>query len=79
MQIHGILCTQCVMGCYGIRNLAMSFDSFFMEGTACRFYKQRNGTVDYRNQPWNHNVFAAHSDCCMKFDIFVCVILVIIY
>ena len=26
MQIHGILCPEWVMGCYGIRNLTVSLD-----------------------------------------------------
>ena len=31
MKIHGILCPEWVMGCYGIRNLAVSLDGFFMQ------------------------------------------------
>ena len=31
MQIHGILCPEWFMGCYGICNLTMSFDCLFMQ------------------------------------------------
>ena len=75
MQIHGILRPEWVMGCYGIRNLTVSFDGFIMQGSACCFNEQRNRTVDHRNQSWNHNVLTAHSDRCMEFDIFLRVIL----
>ena len=75
MQIHGILCPEWVMGCYGIRNLTVSLYGFIMQGSAGCFNKERNRTVDHRNQSWNHNVLTAHSDCCMEFDIFLRVIL----
>ena len=66
------------MGCYGIRNLAVSLDGFFMQRTAGCFNKQRNRAVDHRNQSRNDDIFAAQSDRCMEFDILVCVILMFI-
>ena len=59
MQIHGILRPEWFMGCYGIRNLAVSFDGFLVQGAAGCFDKQRNRAVDHRNQSWNYNIFAA--------------------
>ena len=66
------------MGCYGIRNLAVSFDGFLVQGAAGCFDKQRNRAVDHRNQSRNDDIFAAKSDRCMEFDILLCVILMFI-
>ena len=34
------------------------------------FYKKRDETIDHWDQSWDNKVFAAHSDRCMKFNIF---------
>ena len=63
------------MGCYGIRNLAVSLDGFFMQGAAGCFHEQGNRAVDHWDQSRNDNIFTAQSNCCMEFDIFLRVIL----
>ena len=74
MQIHGILCAERVMSGNGIRNLTVGFDGFFQQCTSGGLYKQRNRAVDHRNQSWNHNVFAAQSNGCMKIYILLCMV-----
>ena len=46
----------------GIRNRAVGLDGFFQQSTSGGLYKQRNRTVDHRNQSWNYNVFAAQGN-----------------
>ena len=66
------------MQIHGIRNLAVSFDGFLVQGATGCFNKQRNRAGDHRNQSRNNDIFAAQSNRCMEFDIFVCVILMFI-
>ena len=58
----------------GIRNRAVSLDGLIQQCTSGGLYKQRNRAVDHRNQSWNHNVFAAQSNDCMKIYILLCMV-----
>ena len=61
----------------GISNFTVCLNGLFMQNAACCFDKKRNRAVDYGNQAWNNNIFAAHGDCSMEFDILLGVILLI--
>ena len=78
MKIHGILCAERIVGCDCVCNLTMGFDCFLMQCISCAFYKKRNRAVDHRNQSWHHNILTAQGNSSVKFNILVCVILMII-
>ena len=59
MEIHGILCAERVAAGNCIGNFTMAFYGFPAKNSAGCLHKQRNGTVDHRDQPWYNNVFAA--------------------
>ena len=78
MKIHGILCAERIVGCDCVCNLTMGFDCFLMQCISCAFYKKRNRAVDHRNQSWHHNILTAQGNSSVKFNILVCVLLMII-
>ena len=59
MEIHGILCPDRIVAGNRIGNFTMAFYGFLTKDPAGCLHKQRNGTVDHRDQLWDNNVFAA--------------------
>ena len=71
MQIHGVVGADGIVGGDGLGDGPVGFHGLLFQDVSGHLYEQRDGTVDDGDQPGYHQIFTAHGDGRMKFNVFM--------